>query len=425
MRTLTLILFSLPLVISTWCFAQVPQLSLTEAYTSAQAHYPLVNQAEILEEISAITLSQIRRSRLPDIQAVAEGILQSDNVQIGGIPGVPLNIEAPLESFRAYLDVQVLAFDGGVSASQRRIEQARERVNQEALNVDLRTLKDRVNVLFFTITANKKQVQIIEASIDNLDKTLESVQARFDQGVVLESELNKLNVRKLELESDLDQLEGDIKAPVSVLAKLTGLEVSPETRLIFPKADTGEDAIPITRPEQSFFVAQQMLYQSQKRLARVRRLPTIGIFGQGGVGYPNPLNFNEIETSLYGLIGVRLNWKILDWGKSRQDRQILNLEMRNTELDKLTFEFNVLSRQKEFKERINALDKTIANNEKIVALQTRILNQSEIQLQNGVLTANDYVQQVNAELIARLRLELLVQQRLNQNIEYLTLFGQL
>ncbi|MBI5914152.1 MAG: hypothetical protein HY842_02150, partial [Bacteroidetes bacterium] len=67
-----------------------------------------------------------------------------------------------------------------------------------------------------------------------------------------------------------------------------------------------------------------------------------------------------------------------------------------------TFEDALENLDGKFQEDISKIKNQIASDEEIAKLQAEILKQLSSQLENGVITATDYLLQSNAELQARL-----------------------
>lgn len=407
-------------------WSQQEALTLNEAYKLAESNYPLIKDQALLESISEYNLELINRKRLPTINLVGLGQLQSDNLQIGEEgSNSPINIDVPLESYRGYLDLDFNVFDGGMTNADRAIEKSQLKVNQQALKVNLRNLKDRVNVLFLNILLQKQQQSLIKTSIENIEVNIEMMQSGFDNGTVLESELSKLKVRKIELESEEINLEGNIKATTALLTELLGTPLTSETKLLLPDTVMQQSNLDISRPEEQLFEFQTNLLEAQKGKINASRLPKLSLFAQGGIGYPNPLNFADISNSTYALGGIRLNWNVFDWGIAKKEKEKIEIIKEQIAVDREIFEFNINQQQDNFLEKIEALNLQIEKDKAIVKLQSEILEQSSVQLQEGVINSNEYLIQVNNELSARQQMQLHLVRKQKLQIEYLTLYGKL
>jgi outer membrane protein TolC len=311
-----------------------------------------------------------------------------------------------------------------IGAKKQKNTLARE-VNQRLLDVDLYELKDKVNALFFGIILAREQRTLLATSLADIDTRLAALQAGYENGTVLESELAKLRVKKLELLSEDQNLEGTIAAQAHVLEALSGIKIDNDTRLELP--ETGilpyEDAV--TRPEIDLYDARESTLEVEKDLLTARQLPRISAFAQGGYSDPNRFNFFDTNGKEFAIGGLRLSWNFFDWGIAKTRR--LELDMRRNELEnqKQTFVHNVGSRQEEFRENSDKILKQIANATEIAVLQKEILTQYNAQLENGVINVTEYLLQLNAELRARQQLELHKIELKRLQIDYLTLFGKL
>lgn len=400
------------------------RLELIMAHELAKENYPLIKNRVLNEGIYQQSLNALRSERKPVLSLVGNGQYQSENVSIGtDSPESPIRVEAPNETFRVYGEINFDLYDGGLNRTKREIEEASLAVNQQSLEVQLRPLKDRVNQLFFAIKLSRKQYGLINTSIRDIETSIEVREAGYESGTVLESEVSKLKVRKLELESEALKLQADSKAFIDVLSYLIGKTLTDSVELIIPEFANNE--IEVNRPELTLYDFQQQLLSAQEGTIAASRKPTISLYAQNGIGYPNPLNFSDISTSWFALAGINLRWRFFDWGKSRNEYQKLELQSLKTQNEREAFEFDIKSKDDEYQTKIDALRSQIENDQRIVKYQSDITQQIEFQLEQGVINTNDYLTQVNAELAAKQELELHQVQLQQLQIEYLTYFGKL
>ncbi len=407
--------------------AQIAELSLVEAHNLAEQNYPLLKKTPLLEQLHEASLDVFSKKRAPTLELNSVGQLQTENISIGEeIPDNPNAISLPLETFNTYLSFNYNILDGGLTKAQKESEISQYEINRQQLNVDLRKVKDQVNSLFIGILLLRQQELILATSRKDLESTLEILNASFQNGTILESEVSKIKVRQLELESESEALAEEIMANLSTLSKLIGQEVTTETSLFLPEVGEYIDTeLDITRPEQNLFEAHKSYLEAQKTRIKSSNSPTLSLFAQGGVGYPNPLNFPDISTATYALGGLRLRWNLFNWGANKKEKIKIDLQRAQVEIDKETFEFEIDNQRGKFINSLQALNKQIEKDYQIVNLQESITEQSEIQLREGVIKSNDYILEVNAELKAKQQLELHLLQKRKLQIDYLTLFGKL
>ncbi|MEM1337378.1 MAG: TolC family protein [Bacteroidota bacterium] len=397
------------------------RMPLEELYQAANSHYPLIKDAGLIDNLEAANLAVITRGALPKISWQGQGQVQSENINL---PLGTTILEAPLETWSTYLNIDYNLYNGGLTKAQKKIEAASAEVDRNALEVQLRKLKDQINTLVFAVSLSRKQQQILQNSRNDLATNIQTLQAAYDNGIALESEVATLKVRELELTSDIVALAGDINTYFLLLEQLTGRTLPKDVQFELPYTIIG-DATNIRRPENELFESQKSLFTAQEASVAANTLPKISLFAQGGVGDPNPLNFSDFSTTTFALGGIRLNWNFLDFGKGKKEKQRLKIQTEQIEVDKELFLFDIESRSREYREQIRATKLKIANKTDIVTLQKSILNQTKVQLDNGVINANDYVTQLNATLNAEQELEFNKTQLQQLQIEYLTLLGQL
>lgn len=406
--------------------AQQAPLLLTEAYQLAEANYPLLRQKELIGQLSEQNLKVLEAERMPALFLKGESRLQSEAIQIGSdAPNSPISLQLPRESFQVYAEVGYTLYDGGRHRSQQALEQARQEVSQQQLTVSLRSIKERINQLFLAILLYEQQQKLLLTSLEGLESNLQTVSSAFRNGLVLESEVSKLKVRKLELLSEQARQQGEVNALRKQLGYFIGQEVAPTRALQLPETLSPEAELPVERPELNWYQSRKQLLTEQEKSLSVAKRPLISAFAQGGMGYPNPLNFADISTAPYGLVGLRAQWRLWDWNKTTRQAAGIRLQQEMIATEEETFTFELQAHKSVFAEKWNALEQQLANDRQIVALQEEILAQSSAQLREGTLTSNDYLQQVNATLAAKQQLELHKIQQQQLSIEHQTRFGKL
>ena len=374
-----------------------PGITLTELYTAAETNYPLVKGAPLIDAIETINFSIITKGALPRISLNGTGQIQSESIELNlG----EQQLEGPLETYNVYLAAEYDLYDGGKKSSQRTVQEATSAVERQQLAVEIRSVKDRVNTMLFAIELARKQNEILLTSIADLDANIEAAQAGFENGATLESEVLKLKVKQLELKSQVIELEGNFKALLAMLQKLTGTILPNDVEFEIPQLlPEFSDSI-IDRPEQKLYNLQKDLLDSKMTSVTIDTRPILSLFAQSGVGNPNPLNFSDFEDSPYALGGLKLKWNFLDWGKSKKEKQLLEIQKQQIAVDEETFLFNIDQEKKDYQAKISAIKDQIKNDLIVLELQKEILKQSEVQLENGVSTASEFVTQVNATISA-------------------------
>ncbi|MBP9875141.1 MAG: TolC family protein, partial [Haliscomenobacter sp.] len=217
----------------------------------------------------------------------------------------------------------------------------------------------------------------------------------------------------------------DIRAMFRILEALTGERYDDQAELLIPDLSAFQWQTGLERPELRLFQLQQDQTLTAEQLLEARRKPKAGAFLQTGVGYPNPLNFFEDQLSPFAVAGVQLSWKILDWEQTRRDRELLQVQRALIETQKAHFvqQLNLLDGK--YQEDAAGLEALIRSQEAIAQRQERIRMESAAQLEQGTLSATDYLSELNAELQTQLQLETYRLQIQQLKVDFLTLKGLL
>jgi len=113
------------------------------------------------------------------------------------------------------------------------------------------------------------------------------------------------------------------------------------------------------------------------------------------------VNFLSTQLTGYYLTGIRLTWNFGNIYTSRKEQLINKNNQEMIRAERSTFLFNTLQTLKQQNADIEKYRELIANDNEIVDLRESVSKTSAVQLQNGALTANDYLLDINAAAQAR------------------------
>lgn len=400
-----LILFLLVFHLPYLAYGQRPvqTLSLEEAYRLLEERYPALKDEGLITAIHQEDIKKLEQNRLPELYLRGEARLQSENVSIDLPEGstLPLDVDLPLYSARTYVEAQYTLIDGQLNEVQKGLKDLALEVDLQKMNVNRFALRERINQLFVNVEILRAQQQLFVISLEDLEARKEQIQAAVEEGIALSSERTKIEVKILEIEAQQEHVQYQIKAFLATLEDYLGLSLAETVQLHFPTFPTTVVLLPIQRPEQRLFQLQSQQVLANAELVDVRRRPQLSAFAQAGVGYPNPLNLFDNNIAPYGLIGLQFNWKITDWKRDQMDKTILSLQAQKVQNAQATFEFNLQKQEASYRTNIERLQAQLTKDAQIAQLQADILKQLAVQLEEGVITASDYIIQVNAELKAR------------------------
>jgi outer membrane protein TolC len=379
-------------------------LLLTEAYDLLEANYPTLQNAGLNDRILATELDILDLERKPSLYLKGSATLQSETTGFPSTEMLPISIDLPLYKFRTYGEVNHTLYDGGRLEARKKLKTAEGQLPNQQLELERFSLRKRINQLFLGVLLGRERVTIFETTLADITARKEAIAAAVELGAVLESELLQLRVREVEIKAQRDDVSGNILRLLANLGTLTGREISPDTELILPSLPS-LDAIPdLNRPEFKLLDLQRDVLIANNDLIDASNKPVVVAFAQAGLGLPNPLNLFDSGIAPYAIGGVNFQWKFKDWGKSDKQRKLLEIKALQLTNNRETLSFNLNAGNDAYLADVARVQQQILRDEEIAGLQAEILVQMAAQLDNGVITASNYIIQANAELRARRQL---------------------
>lgn len=398
------------------------QLTLAQAYDLAEKNYPVIKQKDLVKQTENLTLVNLRKGYLPQAIVSGQATYQSDVTGIDiSFPGI--NIQSPAkDQYKILADVNQIVYDGGVIRQQEKTIQLNAEVEDQKVEVELYKLKDRINQIYLGILF--LDAQILQTDVKRRDVLggIRQVDAQVKNGVALKSSLNVLKAQLLQTDQRVIELKGSRKGFIEILGLFLNQPLDETTVLEKPIVDVGpgED---ISRPELKLYSDQSKLIQQENKLVTAKNLPKASLFAQGGYGRP-ALNVLKNEFDWFYIAGVRVSWPLGGLYTSKRERQLNELNRKSVDIQKEAFLLNTNTQLKQQQSEIEKIAKLIETDQGIIDLRVQVKDAARSQLENGVITANDYLREVNAEDEARQSLITHQVQLLQAQINYQTTLGK-
>ncbi|WPV01566.1 TolC family protein [Mucilaginibacter sp. cycad4] len=405
----------LALVLTITAVQAQEKLTLAECYRLARENYPVIKKMDLISQTSQFTLENANKRYLPQISFSGQASYQSQTIAFpSALAGALPQISKDQYKIQGEVDQQL--YDGGAVHQQNEVTKANTDLQRQNLEVSLYTLNDRVNNIFFSILLVDAQLKQNELQKGNLQTQAQKTQASFNNGVAFQSNVNELQAEVMSTDMATTEYTANRTAYLRMLSLLIGKEVTSSAQLQTPGAisHTGD----INRPELKAYDLQKSVYDAQEKQLRSDYLPKFSAFFQGAYGRPT-LNIVENQFGAWYITGIRLNWSLGSLYTLGNSKKILNLNRQSADADKATFLLNTKMDLAQQDEQVKKYNDLIQQDEKTIALRESVTKSATAQLENGVITTHEYVQQVNAENLARQNLILhriqLVQAQYNFN----------
>ena len=381
-------------------FSQNTVVTLDECHAKARQNYPLIKRYELIEKSRGFNLSNAGKGYLPQISLSAKASYQSEVTKIPiSVPGIDIK-GLSKDQYSATIDVSQTIWDGGVISAKKDVANASANVEQKQLDVDLYTINDRVNQLYFGILlldAKIKQNDLLQAE---LERNYNQVSSYIQNGVANQSDLDAVKVEQLKARQNKTQLQSSRKSYIDMLATLIGEDIKENTELQKPKGEDFVVSRQVNRPELDLFDAQFDNLEIQKKSIKTGYMPKLGLFVTGGYGKPG-LNMLENDFSPYYIGGVRLSWNFGSLYTQKNDKRLIETNQNSVLTQRETFLFNTNMETVQEQNEIEKNRDLLKYDDEIIYLRNNVKKAAETKVANGILTVTDLLREINAEDMAK------------------------
>ena len=402
MRRLIIVLTMMPIM------AQAQ--TLEECQQAAERNYPLIQQYDLINKTTELTVSNIQKGWLPQVSASAQATYQSDVVSFPDemqalYQQMGINMKGlTKDQYRVGIDVQQTVFDGGAIRSQKEIARAQGQVQQTQNEVNIYKVRKRVNEMYFALLLIDEQMKLnadLQELLAGNERKLESMKKN---GTAAESDWHSVKAERLNVVQQMTSLQAQRQALVRMFSTFCGIEVKeatkPNCQLSMVNGQSNN------RPELKAIDAQLRLADAQEKALNSALMPKLGVFAQGFYGYPGYNMFEDMMShkwSLNGMIGARLTWNIGALYTRKNDKAKLQLQRDMAENSRDVFLFNNNLEQIQQNENIARYQRLMSDDEEIIRLRSSVRKAAESKLTHGIIDVNDLVKEINSENQARVQ----------------------
>ena len=394
------------------------KITLNECYNLVAKNYPLAKQTNLIQKKSTLEIDALNKAKLPKIEINAQATYQSDVI---GLPTSLSGVQSlNKDQYRATLDVNQLIYNGGIIEANSKLKEAQTKILQQQVVVNLYQLKSRINYSYMMILLFQDQRELLVAKQNTINSKIKEVKSGVKNGAILPASGQVLETELLKLEQALTENSFQRIKELQNLSSL--VSTSYETTTILEQPITNIDSN-VTRPEIHFFDLQQTQIEVSKEVISKSTLPKLNTFGQAGYGNPG---LNMLDNSFQGfyIVGLKLNWNVFDWNKSKTDKEALDIAKQIVTTEKETFETNNQMQLNELQLEISKIETILKTDLQIIQLREKVVQSSDSQLRNGVITSSDYITELNNLFDAKTNQKVHETQLELAKINYQTIKGQ-
>ena len=387
--------------------ASLSAITLDECIDKARANYPLIKRYALIENTADIDLSDINKSWLPRVGAYAQATVQNH------VPGFPDNMQSMFsnmgvefqglrkDQYKVGIDVNQTIWDGGKSKADRDIARTDAQAQTAANEVQLYTVAERVQSLYFAILLTEAQVEQCRLTTGLLTSNLDRLRSMLTNGTAMQCDVDAVEAELLTVKQNTVRLQGSADGYRRVLEYFIGEPLSGAV-LECPSSEV-PGCLQSARPELAQFDAQLATIDSQRRSVGVTTMPRIGLFAQAYYGYPGFDYFSSMmsrDWSFNVMAGVKVSWTIDSFYNKKNRLNKLSVASAEVENAREVFRFNTDMAAIQQQADIDRQQEVIAEDARIVELRASVRRAAESRLVNGVIDTTDLLGKITDEATA-------------------------
>lgn len=402
-----LILFSL-LFMGFAGYGQSKTINLEDCYKLARQNYPLIKQHDLIEKTKDYSIQNAAKGYYPQLNINGQGTYQSavTAISVSGLPPAFSHLSFPTiskDQFNVHGEVDQTIYDGGVIKQQKQSDVANANIQEQNVEVQLYALKDRINQIYFGVLLIDEQVMQNDLTQKDIQSSIDKMQEGVNNGTATSANVAELQAELLQQQQNKIQLQSSRKAYLDMLGVFINQPLDENTTLQIPISVMQSDSI--KRPELSFYDFQKKSDEVQEKILNSANRPKFSFFFQGGYAMPG-LDAFDIDPALYYITGFRLSWSLGGYYTMKNQKQILEIDRQNIDVQKETFLFNTNITLKQQNSDIIKLRAMIDKDIEIIGKRTEVKDASKAQMENGVVTIHEYISELDAEDQAKQSLNL-------------------
>jgi len=147
---------------------------------------------------------------------------------------------------------------------------------------------------------------------------------------------------------------------------------------------------------------QKERLQANSKLIGSGDLPRVFAFSQLAYGRPG-YNMVSRDFHTFYTVGAGMKWNFLNYGDTRRQKRIIGLQQQLVDVKRTNFDVHLRIQLQAELTNLEKYDSLMKQDQAILSLRKSIAGSSLSRLNNGIITSADYLDDMNAELLAELQ----------------------
>ena len=410
-------------------------LNLEQCLKMADTANVIIRNARVDVAMSASQIDAYKSALLPKIfyagdyryNAVIPGQLIPGQIA-GGAPGtyVAVQFGVPVNLSNTVQLNQVL-YNPQLNAALKTLK-----INQEVSEIQAglteQNVKYQLIQTYYNLQAIHKQLSFVQENSLNMDKMIANMKVMVEQKMVIATELDKLNITRLTLKNQEQNLISTKEKTENYLKLMIGKSINDKVE--FQQEGAVQRSIlneikSVNAREIQLLQAQQRLNLIERKGTKMAYLPVLSMYGTYLYSY-NYRPENKFGKGIDGaLVGLKLDWTLFD-GFEKHHKLKVNMYQRAKMEDQLDYskkqlDVNIINAQKQVEIQTQSLQ--ISQDQLVLA--EKIQKQAKFSFEQGVISSNDLLKSENDLYQAQTNVVVAFVQLRQAELEVLKLTGNI
>lgn len=397
-------------------------ITLKDAVSFALQNKSDAKKAQLKIENSEYLIQEAKAGAFPKINAhgslTYNPILQKTAIPTSSFPGgdqitEPFVILAMGQNWNSVAGVSLNQnlFDQTVFTGLKAAKTTREfyRINAQLTEEQI---IERVATAYYNVFVQKEQLQTVEESIGNVERTKTVIQSLFENGLAREIDLDRVKVQLTNLNSSKQQLINAVSLSENALKFYMGMAINQPIELLAedfePEQLLFDNQINTeNRTEFKVLQKQEELLKLQKESFKAAYYPKLSLtasynyMGQGDI-FPIGSGLKKgVYWSDFSAIGLNLSIPIFNGFGIKAKVNQADIQLREVEQDMLETKLGLDLEYNNAKSRIENSYTDIENQRENVVLAQKVVDNTENNYKLGLTGLTELIDSQNALLNAK------------------------
>ena len=408
-------------------------LNLRELYGAVSRAHPVSSKERLIERKEDLSGRNLTFNWFPSFDLEGRAFYQSEVISIEpefppGFPAGGIEFPSPAkDQYSVELKVSQMIFDGFVTSARREVLEREIDIELKEMESEIYSIKRAINNYYFSILVLRTEIDIARTVTDDLNKQRGRLVSALKHGTAPASSLHEIESRIVQSEQKSLSIKAELSSVYSALAELTGIAIDTSSVLDMPEysfwpeeteGDLGK------RPDVEIFDLMMKRTTAAEKLTLRKKFPKI--YGFASLGYGRPgLNMMSDEYDSYYTAGLTLSWDIFDWGNNRREREIQKINREILDRGRESMLRNIRGELQRAARMIEKYTAMLEKDRRILQLRESIAADKRSRFENGDITADDYISEINRLEQARLNMEKDRIELQKARVDYLMIKGEL